>query len=274
MAEEKSMSSLLGDAAEALAPKGEEPSEPDDSSKEAPEAFGATQEEGKEEEGSPEQASPESPGVQKRIDQLVAEIHSERRDKDRLKTDLDFARNHLRQLEVTVEETKRRVEQPDDPEPDEDATPQEIREYYQRRAERMERGFTDKLNESALNQSVNVQRALHSDFDTLLAKYETTFLQDATLRQRIQGAPDPPSAFYTEAKKMEEGEKAEAERTVASSQADPGGATRSGQTNVAGDVSDEEWATVQRIFPGIYKDKTEYLESKQLGDKIRAQRMW
>jgi len=97
-------------------------------------------------------------------------------------------------------------------------------------------------------------------------------LNNEVLKARIQASDDPPGEFYKIAKELNGEDVATQQRKTKADAADVGGTTKPGSPPSDPDISDDEWATVQRVFPGKFKDRDDYMKEKLRGDSIRSAR--
>jgi len=229
-----------------------------------------TQDQSSEDQSSEDKDTPaNTPGVQKRIDQLVAQIHDTRRENKQLQEDIKFARNHLDTLQQQVQQATTSEPLPELPE---DATPEDLKTYFDEMTRRQNEQMQANMAKLEMEGKINACRAKFPDFDELHRKFETTCLNNEVLKTRIQSSPNPPEEFYNIAKSLDGKIEEQGQRVTQAAAADVGGTTRTGGEAAKPKVSDDEWATVQRVFPGKFKDRDDYLKEKQIGDSLRAAR--
>jgi hypothetical protein len=230
-------------------------------------------EEQQEEQQAEEEREPDA--VQARFDQLSAQIHKEKREKEQLREDVKFARKTMDEFQRTIEELKS-PSPADDPPPGEDADITEVTTWMARQmkrlGERSDERF-DKINEGlAIEAGKNRMRAKHADFEDMLEKYETKFTNDPALKQKVTESAEPFQTFYDEAKKFEAEIETALEKETGKSAQQTTETGRSGGPAKEPAVSDKEFAQVQRIWGAErFPDKATWLKAKQVGDKHRAE---
>ena len=230
--------------------------------------------------GGGEEAPKPRKGRDKRIDALTGEMAKLKKQRDRDRADFLHAQKLIAERDAALEEFRRKQEDPDLPAPSEDDGPDAHIAYLRQRQERADRKHEAELHKIRMENLENVQRAVHSDFDELRSKWESTFLSQPDKVAILREAADPMAKFYELAKKAEKEEAGEAETDrdlqAAKGVVDGTQAPRADadDEDAESSVSNDDWRRIQRIFPGKYKTREEYAKDAAAIDKQNRDNVW
>lgn len=210
-------------------------------------------------------AEEEDPGakVQKRINKLTRQARSAERAAKAAEARESASRNEMATIKAQLAELQAKFEAPLE-KPGEDATREEIDEYYQKKAALEQQKAEERARVMFIQSQISTQRAIHNgrdgnpSFDQLMANWETRIDQEpafAVIKAKIQAAENAPEMFVQEASKLEKAAKEQEEEAEGEEEAEKesaelmsGGNKSSVTRKSKAGLSREERALGQEIF--------------------------
>jgi len=226
---------------------------------------------------------PKEDGRDKRIKQLTRRLRDTERDRDAVNARIAAREKEFDALRTKVDQLTQALEQPQNQPPGEDATAEEVREYYEKKATREREQLQQQVTQQAaairVEGQISALQAVHDgsdsepSFDEIRSRFEHIIDQDpryAREKALIQRDPNPPRKFYEIAKgiwkkdrdEWEEEMTTDKDRKAAASVASSTPASRLGKKSK---LSDEDRKNAKAIFGDVDLEKMEKARADRLG---------
>jgi len=128
-----------------------------------------------------------------RFKEIYAQMKKQERTNKRLQTEMEL----LRDQNTTLRDDVTRVStEPEKPEPDAEMEPFEWKRWHEERTNRRFKEYDTELEDMRMATLVNIQRAMHPDYDDMVRLVTAELETDPELKQKIWGNQNPAQAAY------------------------------------------------------------------------------
>lgn len=128
-----------------------------------------------------------------RFKEIYAQMKKQERTNKRLQTEMEL----LREQNTTLRDDVTRVSaEPEKPEPDAEMEPYEWKRWHEERTNRRFKEYDTELEDMRMATLVNIQRAMHPDYDDMVRLVTAELETNQELKQKIWNNPNPAQAAY------------------------------------------------------------------------------